>query len=221
MFEELFHRKKVNTDKLCRYGFEAKDGGWTYDTSIMEGAFLLHISVLENGDVNTNLVEKETGEPYVLYKTNASGAFVGAVRGEIETVLARIAEECFESFVFKSEQTLAVIDYVRTAYGDELDFLWERFSDNAVWRRKDNGKWYGIILTISKEKLGLSSEEVAEIIDLRLMPEQMSELVDHERYFPGWHMNKKSWYTMILDGSVPTAEICARIDESYKLAKKK
>lgn len=162
MFEEIFQRKKLNIDKLLRFGFEANEGGWTYDTAIMDGTFLLHISILENGDVNTDLVERETNEPYILYKTNASGTFVGEVRGEIEAVLTRIAEECFE------------------------------FSD-----------------------------EVVEIIDLRFMPEQMVELVDNERYFPGWHMNKKSWYTIILDGSVSTEEICARIDESYKLAKKK
>jgi len=94
------------------------------------------------------------------------------------------------------------------------------FPDNAVWRRKDNNKWYGAILTVSRNKLELSSNEVAEIIDLRLEQEQMPKTVDHERYFPGWHMNKKSWYSIIPDNSVSTEEICYRIDESYKLAKR-
>jgi len=75
--------------------------------------------------------------------------------------------------------------------GDELEFLWTKFPDNAVWRRKDNSKWYGAILTVSRNKLGLSSNEVAEIIDLRLEKEQMSKTIDNEHYFPGWHMNKK------------------------------
>ena len=44
-------------------------------------------------------------------------------------------------------------------------------------------------------------------------------MIDKKRYFPGWHMNKKHWYTIILDGSVSTEEICSRIDESYRLAK--
>ena len=42
-----------------------------------------------------------------------------------------------------------------------------------------------------------------------------------ERYAevtPGWHMNKKHWCTIILDGSVPFKEICRRIDASYLLA---
>lgn len=220
MFEDIFHRRKLNINKLLNYGFKSKEIYWIYDTTIMNGAFTLHISVLENGDVNTDLIEKETNEPYILYKTNASGTFVGEVRTEIEKVLRKIADECYDFSVFKTEQTLKIIDYVRSTYGDELEFLWTKFPDNAVWRRKDNNKWYGAILTVSRNKLGLPSNEVVEIIDLRLEKEQMPKTVDYERYFPGWHMNKKSWYTIILDNSVSTDEICYRIDKSYKLANK-
>lgn len=220
MFEDIFRRRKLNIDKLMCYGFESKESYWIYDTTIMNGAFKLQVSVLENGDVDTDLVENETNEPYILYKTNASGTFVGEIRTEIEKVLRKIADECFEFSVFKTEQALKIIDYVRDTYGDELEFLWTKFPDNAVWRRKDNNKWYGAILTVSRNKLGLSSNEVAEIIDLRLEQEQMLKTVDYERYFPGWHMSKKSWYTIILDNSVSTEEICYRIDESYKLAKR-
>lgn len=101
-----------------------------------------------------------------------------------------------------------------------MEYLWEKFPDNAVWRRKDNQKWYGALLTVSRRKLGCSSDEVVEIIDLRGTPEELEEFVDGQHYFPGWHMNKKHWYTIILDGSVPSDEICQRIDESYALAKK-
>jgi predicted DNA-binding protein (MmcQ/YjbR family) len=36
---------------------------------------------------------------------------------------------------------------------------------------------------------------------------------------PGYHMNKKHWNTIILDGSVPDKEILAWIDHSYDLVK--
>lgn len=220
MFEDIFRRRKLNIHKLLCYGFEPKESCWVYETDIMNRMFTLHISVLANGNVDTDLLENEMNEPYILYKTDATGAFVGEVRTEIGKVLSKIAEECYELSVFKTEQALEIIDYVRDTYGDELEFLWEKLSDNAVWRRKDSGKWYGLILTISRKKLGLSSDEMVEIIDLRLQKEQMAQTIDHKCYFPGWHMNKKSWYTIVLDHSVPTREICKRIDESYKLARK-
>ena len=34
---------------------------------------------------------------------------------------------------------------------------------------------------------------------------------------PGYHMNKRHWNTVLLDGSIPDAEIYAMIDESYQL----
>jgi len=36
---------------------------------------------------------------------------------------------------------------------------------------------------------------------------------------PGYHMNKKHWNTIMLDGSIPDVEILAWIDHSYNLIK--
>ena len=37
---------------------------------------------------------------------------------------------------------------------------------------------------------------------------------------PGYHMNKKHWNTVTLDGSVPDEELMLMIDESYTLVVK-
>lgn len=122
--------------------------------------------------------------------------------------------------IWKSDCTKNVINYVHETYGDELEFLWPKSPGSAIWRRKDSGKWYAVLLAISKRKLGIDSDDIVEIIDLRMDPEILSYLIDNEMYYPGYHMNKKHWCTIILDGNVPLEEICARIDESYLLAKK-
>lgn len=69
------------------------------------------------------------------------------------------------SSIWKSDHTNKVTDYVRQKYGDELEFLWPKTPDNAIWRRKDSGKWYAALLVVSKRKLGGDSDEVVEIID--------------------------------------------------------
>lgn len=150
----------------------------------------------------------------------ATGAFVGSVIEACEDKLKIIAESCFDHIVFKSEQSQELIAYVNETYQDHLEFLWEKFSQNAVLRRKDSRKWYAVILTIAKTKLGLVGNEMIEVIDLRALPNEIEQLLDGKKYFPGYHMNKKHWYTICLDGSVPTQEICERIDKSYSLAKK-
>jgi predicted DNA-binding protein (MmcQ/YjbR family) len=49
-------------------------------------------------------------------------------------------------------------------------------------------------------------------------PEKAIEL--REQYAavqPGYHMNKKMWNTVIVDGSIPSKEIKEMIDDSYRL----
>lgn len=96
MFEDIFHRRKLNIEKLQSFGFEMRNGSFEYTVPIMNEAFLLTVLVTKNGNVDTRLVEKETDEPYVLYKTSAAGSFVGEVRTEIGSVLSEIAGKCFD-----------------------------------------------------------------------------------------------------------------------------
>jgi Uncharacterized protein conserved in bacteria len=55
-------------------------------------------------------------------------------------------------------------------------------------------------------------------INLKCDPEFAIDL--RERYssvIPGYHMNKKHWNTVILNGSVPDKEVFSWIDHSYEL----
>lgn len=55
-------------------------------------------------------------------------------------------------------------------------------------------------------------------ISLKCEP-HMAELLrlEHEAVKPGYHLNKKHWNTVTLDGTVPIAELEAMIDHSYEL----
>jgi len=55
-------------------------------------------------------------------------------------------------------------------------------------------------------------------INLKCDPAYAIEL--RERYSsvtPGYHMNKKHWNTILLDGTVPDKEVFSWIDHSYQL----
>ena len=172
--------------------------------------------------MSTEIIDPSTHEPYTLHLNgSAAGSFVGKVRMEYEGVLQDIVDHCCEPDIFQSDLAKRLIAYVHEVYGDEPEYLWERFPDNAIWRRKDNQKWYGALLTVSKRKLGVKSPGTVEIIDLQEEPDELTALVDGVHYFPGWHMNKKHWYTILLDGSVPFEEICERLNKSYLLSGKK
>lgn len=216
-----FKNRKVDAGRLVPFGFSKEKSAFTYSTRLLNGQFEMTVTVTKAGAVSTEVIDVATNEPYVLHRVSgAAGAFVGAVREEYEGVLAAIAAACFEPDIFKSEGARRVIHYVRDQYGDELEFLWERFPNNAIFRRKDNAKWYGALLTVQKAKLGLDGEGALEVVDLRMTPADIETLVDGKKYFPGYHMNKRHWITICLDGSVPPEEIQFRIDRSHALAAK-
>ena len=218
--ERIFKNKKPDFKRLEEYGFLSSGGSYTKKYEVLNGQFELAVYVTADA-VETTVTDLATEEPYTLFLAEgAAGSFVGAVRAEYESVLTEIAENCFDACVFKSEYSQLVIKYIAEKYGDKLEFLWEKFDDNAIWRRRDNNKWYGAILTVTKNKLGLPSEERVEILDLRADPDRIPEMVDGVKIFGGWHMNKKHWITVCLDGSVPLDDICRMIDISYNLAKK-
>ena len=220
MFEEIFLRKRLLPERLSAYGFAEKAGFWELERDILGGDFRLTVSIRRNGEADTRLIERDTGEEYSLYKTEAAGSFVGEVRSAVGEVLSDIVLLCYEPSAFRSEEVRILTDYVRCTYGDELEFLWEKFPDNAIWRRRDNGKWYAAILTVRGDKLGLDTDKTVEIIDLRMAKENREATLSSKGCYPGWHMNKQSWYTVILNGEMPEKELIARLDESYRLAGK-
>lgn len=221
MTEAVFKNRKLSIEKALSFGFVNADGSYVYQADFVDGQMKLTVTIDPNRKIYTNVIDNSSGDEYVLHRVaGATGSFVGRVKTEYETILEEISAKCFDPEVFKSEQAKAVIAYVNDTYGDDLEYLWQRFPDNAVVRRKDNQKWYAAILTVSRRKLGLDSDEFVEVLDLRIKPEELESTVDHIKYFPGYHMNKKHWFTFCLDGTVSTEDIFARIDNSYDLAKK-
>lgn len=221
MKNNLFNNKKANTEKLLKFGFSEENNSYIYSKELLEGEFELTVTVNEDGLVSAKVTDTFSKEPYTLHLVaDADGKFVGKIKDEYENILKKIADECFENDIFKSDFSKKVIKYARKKYGDELEYLWEKFPNNAVIRRKDNAKWYAAILTVQKNKLGLEGSEIIEIIDLRANPDEIDLIVDNKKYFRGYHMNKKHWITIILDGSVNEDELYRKIDDSYILANK-
>ncbi|MCH5171725.1 MAG: MmcQ/YjbR family DNA-binding protein [Erysipelotrichales bacterium] len=219
--ENIFKNKKVNLSKLSEFGFVCYEGIYTFHKVFDTFDFEFIVYITKDGEVSTKMVDLSTNELYTLYLIeSAAGNFVGQIRSQCEIILNDIANKCFEDDVFKTLQSKSIIEYVKDRYGDELEFLWEKFPDTAVWRRKDNKKWYGVLMTVSKSKLGINSKDIVEIIDLRISIDKLQSLIDNKKVFPGYHMNKKHWITIVLDDSALTEEITSLIDSSYALALK-
>ena len=218
--KDFIKNKKINFKKLKEFGFELIDNSYYYHTSLLKNQFKMSVKINIDNSIFTEIIDTETNEPYVLHlleiKRSGYSEKIYKVYSEI---LEKIKKVCFEDEIFKANYTKEIVAYVKNKYGDELEFLWEKSPKNAVIRRKSSNKWYAVILTISKRKLNLDSDEIIEVINLHNIAEEIKKLIDYKKYFPAYHMNKKHWCTICLDGTVELEKIYKLIDISYELAK--
>ncbi|WP_338972883.1 MmcQ/YjbR family DNA-binding protein [Fusobacterium nucleatum] len=218
--KDFIKNKKINFKKLKEFGFELIDNSYYYHTSLLKNQFKMSVKINIDNSIFTEIIDTETNEPYVLHllEIKRSG-YSEKIYKAYSEILEKVKKVCFEDEIFKANYTKEIVAYVKNKYGDELEFLWEKSPKNAVVRRKSSNKWYAVILTIPKRKIGLESDEVIEVINLHNIPKEIEKLIDYKRYFPAYHMNKKHWCTICLDGTIELKEIYKLIDISYELAK--
>ena len=215
-----FKNKVLNVKKILQHGFKRNGEKFFRRDEIVNG-FTAEIIIDAGGNVTTKIFDAD-GELYTLHLVDgASGIFVGSIKDAHEKILHDVAENCFDEQIYSGEQTLKVVELIREKFSDEPEFLWRQAPNYSVFRRADNRKWYAVIMVVPREKLQLAGKDELEILNLRVEPEELNRLVDGEKYFRGWHMNKKSWMTLTLDGALSFEEISARLEQSYRLAARK
>ena len=195
---EFFRRMRVKRATLQKFGFKKESGVWTYSASVANGALVCTIAVDAGGMVTENTVDATTNEEYVQHHiAAASGKFVGGVRRDIMALMRRIADACFERDVFKTALARGILSFAETEWGETPEFLWKNFPDYAVMRRKDTDKWYALLARLTADKVGGSKKDIIEVVNMR-----RTEGMDGPRFLPAYHMNKKTWTTVILDGTI-------------------
>ena len=70
-----------------------------------------------------------------------------------------------------------VFRYVRKKYKSEIEHLWLSAPNCAVFRHQDNQKWYGLVMDIPRSKLGLSGDEIVDVLNVKLTLSLQSNLL--------------------------------------------
>lgn len=75
-----------------------------------------------------------------------------------------------------------------------------------------------LVYKVMGKMFALADVTLFESINLKCDPEQAVELrEEHPAVQPGYHMNKKHWNTVLMDGSLPDKLVKNWIDNSYNL----
>ena len=90
------------------------------------------------------------------------------------------------------------LEYCLNTYGTSPDYPFDDWMESAVLRHADNKKWYAIAMKVSRRKFGFDSDEVIDVVNLKLPTEMFGSFSDADGVYPAYHMNKLHWISVLL-----------------------
>ena len=212
--EEIFYGYILDEEKLTSFGFNYVDNKYIKEYKIHNDEFTALVTIDKNS-VNGKIIDNNFDEEFPLFRNEkVVGEFIGSLREEYKETLLKIRKACFKKVLFPDAQAVRISHYIYQTYHDEPDFPWAKYPYYAVYRNKDNNRWYGLIMNVEDNKLG-KDVKGRWVINIKPPKHMFNELLKLDNIFLGWHMNKKSWLSISLSDYFPDEYIESLIDMSY------
>ena len=90
------------------------------------------------------------------------------------------------------------LKYCLSTYGTSPDYPFDEDFETAVLRHTDNRKWYAIVMRVPRHKFGFDSDEVIDVVNLKLPTEMFGSFGVADGVYPAYHMNKLHWISVLL-----------------------
>lgn len=220
--ETVFSRKRWIESKMLAYGFHKANKTYILEKPFLDGDFKTVLSVTPKGQVTGKVIDSMTqDEYYQLRQETATGPYVNRVRSAYRSLLTDIADSCCSDVLFASSQanrlTQAILDHFQV----KPDFPWEhssRYQSYGAFRHTSNRKWFALIMNVKRDVLNKDGNtSLIDILNVKIPPAQGDELRQIPGIYPAYHMNHKTWISVVLDETLPDEKILELIDTSYQL----
>ena len=105
--------------------------------------------------------------------------------------------------------------YCLDTYGTSPDYPFDEDFVTAVMRHEDSRKWYAIAMRVSRRKFGFESDEVIDVVNLKLPVEMFGSFGAWDGVYPAYHMNKLHWISVLLpDAADDTVEFLVGVSHA-------
>lgn len=220
--ETVFSRKRWIESKMLAYGFHKANKTYILEKPFLDGDFKTVLSVNPKGQVTGKVIDTITqDEYYQLRQETATGPYVNRVRSAYRSLLTDIADSCCSDVLFASSQanrlTQAILDHFQV----KPDFPWEhssRYQSYGAFRHRSNRKWFALIMNVTRDVLNKDGNtSLIDILNVKIPPAQGDELRQIPGIYPAYHMNHKTWISVVLDETLADEKIGELINTSYQL----
>lgn len=224
MEEEIFQNCIPNPEKLCVAGFQKTAHGFYGIKKFPTLPFLAELTITAEGNVQGRVIDSDTKEEYLPFLTKTQiGSYVADVQEEYRLVLEELKTTGFVSLPAKLPQVERLKQHLLETYGEFPDFPFKKYPTFAVFRNRDNKKWYALVMHIPlcqfrpQEK----SQIPIDVLNVKAPKEDIQDLTHRPGIYPAYHMNKSTWISIRLDQDVPDKLLFALVENSRRLTRGK
>ena len=195
--------------------FSFSDGIWKARIPLEEED-LFAVYSYDGETMRADVVDGE-GEKFSLFYLTNPGPFSSKIRDEVERILSSMI------FSLSSREKVRdkVISLFREKYGIEGEMPFSDDDTSIVFRSLKNKKWIGIMMNIPSSRLNIPGEENVDVINLKHSQSKIPSLIDNRFIFPAWHMNKKTWITVLLSPDLDWDFFSSLLEESRRLVEER
>lgn len=107
------------------------------------------------------------------------------------------------------------LEYCLDTYGTPPDYPFEDDLETAVLRHENNRKWYALVMKVSRRKFDIDSDDIIDVVNLKLPLEMYGSFCKTDGVYPAYHMNKLHWISVLLPDA-PNDVLEFLVDASYE-----
>lgn len=78
-------------------------------------------------------------------------------------------------------------EFIIETYNADADYPWLKYPNYEVFRHCNNQKWFALIMDVPKNKLGLQSEELLDVVNFKCDSLLIGSLRGEPGFFPAYH----------------------------------
>ncbi|MBR2286577.1 MAG: hypothetical protein IJ866_03935 [Alphaproteobacteria bacterium] len=216
---DVFSNYLIVPARLEKYGFVRDGKKLVYSVDMSRGNFRVIIEYSRN-KISGTIIDKSIDAEYTNFRMENDIGYAADIRERYIGILTDIRDNCAINQHFASDAARHAAAFIFNEFNVGPEFLWEKYPSFAVFRRTDNRKWFALIANIPLNKLNPRAKptETVDIINIKIDSTQTEKLLKKRGFYPAYHMNKATWATIILDGTVADATIAQFIRDSFTRA---
>ena len=107
-----------------------------------------------------------------------------------------------------------------SSYFTQPDYPFDEDFETVAFRHSDNRKWFALSMQVSRRKFGLDSDEVIDVVNLKLPTEMFGSFGAADGVYPAYHINKLHWISVLLPDA-PDDVVQFLLNASFEATKTK